>query len=280
MSNARNFNESFLSSQSRPHLLYISLVTGNPDWKYPKHIHCNSGEIAFCISGEGNFIIDDRIYPIIKGDIVVLNSGTSHEEYSLPSSPFKMYSIGVSCIALRGLGRDLIIPKECTPVIHTGSYFDKVEKYISEMLDELSSQKDGFDTICENNLLSLLVLIHRIIESRCADNQTSAHSALVEKVREYVDQNYFKDLTLQRISDLFYVNPYYLAHIFKKDMGDSPINYLIKTRLNTARNLLLSTDLSIKEIAFLTGYDNPLYFSVAFKKLFGTSPIKLRKNGK
>lgn len=65
-------------------------------------------------------------------------------------------------------------------------------------------------------------------------------------------------------------------HLFKKEMGISPLNYYIKIRMETAKSLLIYTDMKIGRIAEHVGYDDLLYFSKAFKKYTGVSPTEFR----
>ena len=67
-----------------------------------------------------------------------------------------------------------------------------------------------------------------------------------------------------------------LPFTFKKYTGETPLQFLIKLRLDTAKNLLKSTTCTVNEISEMIGYDNPLYFSRLFSKHVGISPQKYR----
>ena len=83
---------------------------------------------------------------------------------------------------------------------------------------------------------------------------------------------------LDQIAQNMYLSPVYISKIFKEEMGESPINYLIKIRREKASLMLLESDmLSIKEIADQVGYDDVYYFSKLFKKYYGSSPLYYRK---
>ena len=75
-----------------------------------------------------------------------------------------------------------------------------------------------------------------------------------------------------------YLSPVYISKIFKEETGESPINYLIKIRLEKARDILLkSSDSTIKNIANEVGYEDAYHFSKLFKKYYGISPLYYRK---
>jgi AraC-like DNA-binding protein len=71
----------------------------------------------------------------------------------------------------------------------------------------------------------------------------------------------------------------YISKIFKEETGDSPINYLIKIRLEKASFLLKKNkEISIKEISKLVGYEDAYYFSKLFKKYYDISPVQFKRN--
>ena len=75
-----------------------------------------------------------------------------------------------------------------------------------------------------------------------------------------------EDITLQTLSDLTYLNKYYLVHAFKNYKGVSPINYLINRRLVEAKHLLATTNYPISKIAASIGFSSQSYFSQFRKK--------------
>jgi Transcriptional regulator containing an amidase domain and an AraC-type DNA-binding HTH domain len=84
---------------------------------------------------------------------------------------------------------------------------------------------------------------------------------------------------LEQIAHNIYLSPVYISKIFKEETGESPINYLIKIRLEKAKDILQSKDSgSIKNIANQVGYEDVYHFSKLFKKYYGVSPLYYRKN--
>ena len=75
------------------------------------------------------------------------------------------------------------------------------------------------------------------------------------------------------------MNEFYFMKFFKKYMNLTVNEYLNNYRLRRAYKLIKNTDLSITEIAFLSGYNNSRYFIVQFKKMYNITPKELRKNG-
>ncbi|WP_312644300.1 response regulator [Hydrogenoanaerobacterium sp.] len=120
-------------------------------------------------------------------------------------------------------------------------------------------------------------LCHRVMEYINLQRQDSA-DILAGKGYEYIKKNYqASDLSLKSVSEQLHISPSYFSSIFKKSTGDSFTNVLIKIRMENAKELLLSTNKKIFEIAQETGYTDQHYFSYCFKRYFQISPNEMRR---
>ena len=99
---------------------------------------------------------------------------------------------------------------------------------------------------------------------------------LYEKVLDYVDLHLEDDLSLERLSELFYVSKYYLAHNFKDQLGYSLHQYIIKKRLAACRDAILMNE-KISEVCLRYGFKDYTVFYKAFKKEFGVSPKEYKE---
>jgi two-component system response regulator YesN len=95
---------------------------------------------------------------------------------------------------------------------------------------------------------------------------------LLNKIKTYIENNYYKDVTLDFIAHKFYISKTYFSQLFKKEVGITFINYLTRVRMNHAEQLLKNNNLKVYEIARMVGYSDPLYFGQVFKKYFGVLP--------
>ncbi|QJD84614.1 helix-turn-helix domain-containing protein [Cohnella herbarum] len=274
------FNKSqadlFKDGQS-PILLYAGQISNDPSWSFPPHKHDDLCEILYVSEGEGLFVIDNITYTASKGDILVYNGGVLHEERSNPDHPLKTYFCGVGQLRIEGLRDHYLFSPGIRPVIPTGPYSHQVEGYISTLFEELKSQVFGFEIVCQNVLVSLIVSVLRILNSQSEAAPASSPS-LGLLIKEYIDINYTRDIPLNEIANRLYISPFYLSHIFKEETGTSPINYLIQRRIGEAKKLLLTTRMPIQEITETVGYSNANYFSTLFKKVTGQSPSQFRKS--
>ena len=97
---------------------------------------------------------------------------------------------------------------------------------------------------------------------------------------EYIRANVGKPITLEELAGIAQLSPYYFSHMFKRETGFSPLEYVINTRIERAKTLLLTTNMTVSEIAEEVGYSNSGSLINLFVKKVGSSPGQYRKNHK
>ncbi|MCM3784838.1 response regulator [Neobacillus mesonae] len=102
--------------------------------------------------------------------------------------------------------------------------------------------------------------------------------SVVEEIKQHIQKHCGEELTRNSLAEIVYLNPDYLARIFKKETGIPLGAYIIQVRINTARLLLENTSLSVYTIAGKVGYSNYPYFSKLFKQDVGCTPSEYRKS--
>ena len=99
-----------------------------------------------------------------------------------------------------------------------------------------------------------------------------------ENIKKFIDENYYKKLTVKSIAEKFFLSKDYIRNLFVKFYGISPKQYIQNIRMERAKALLSETDAPITLIANSVGYDDSLLFSNMFKKYYFVSPKKYRAN--
>ena len=100
---------------------------------------------------------------------------------------------------------------------------------------------------------------------------------VISKAKNYIQENYQKDISLDDVSRHVDISPYYFSKLFKQEDGRTFIEYLTGIRIQEARRLLRNPGYSIKEIGIMCGYSDPNYFSRIFKKYEGVTPSEFRE---
>ncbi|HWT73124.1 MAG TPA: response regulator [Mobilitalea sp.] len=100
--------------------------------------------------------------------------------------------------------------------------------------------------------------------------------SFVQTVKEYIDNNLDKELTREALAEQVHLNQDYLARIFKKEIGESIVNYITGKRIAVAKEYLEKTNESVNTVAIKVGYDNFSYFTKIFKDRVGMTPKDYR----
>lgn len=108
--------------------------------------------------------------------------------------------------------------------------------------------------------------------------ESSAPPSIVNKAREYVEEYYAEELTLQRVAEAVGISSSYLSSLFSQHLGCGFIDYLNKIRIDHACDYLKQHYFKTYEIAYKVGYRDEKYFSRVFKKVTGMSPSEYKKN--
>ena len=94
----------------------------------------------------------------------------------------------------------------------------------------------------------------------------------IVRAKQFIDTNYFASLDLNGISRSAHFSPFHFLRLFKKTYQKTPLSYLRSLRIDQARKLLETSDLSVREICFRVGFESDASFSLLFKKYLGRSP--------
>lgn len=148
---------------------------------------------------------------------------------------------------------------------------------------------------CISSLLSLpetpdakeLLLMHQNLTTILTDLGTSCCSSekkaqpeapwYLTEIKDFLDNHYKEEFSLKQFEDTLKMSRYRLCREFSTFFGMPPLRYLTKKRLDEAKKILLTTDLSIHEVSSMIGYENTNHFINIFKKYAGLTPGKFRQ---
>jgi AraC-like DNA-binding protein len=166
-------------------------------------------------------------------------------------------------------------PIEYQHVFHSPS--QDFESVFKNCVREYKEYRDcQFSNLEMSNLITeLLIMLYRSAPERFVLQQDKIQLAQIQK---FIEDHYDKKIRIAEIAEKFYINQYYLSHVFREYTGYSPKQYLSKIRLLHARQLLVKSDMKIAEIAEKTGFETTNDLSRQFKSKFGISPTDFKKN--
>ncbi|BBI31919.1 response regulator transcription factor [Cohnella abietis] len=119
-------------------------------------------------------------------------------------------------------------------------------------------------------------MISSIIAKPSADYHHSKNESMQE-ILHYINRNYHEGgISIQSLSERFFMNPTYISQLFRKEVGETFTEYISRLRINHASELLRTTDLPVNEISERVGFQDYFYFSRIFKKLTGQTSSQYR----
>ncbi len=154
----------------------------------------------------------------------------------------------------------------------------RLMEYYNEQQPLLEMQRLENEIKQINNLEGLKNYFEQLIDNLIDDLNNNANEKkveIIETVKDYIRENYSQDISLDDVADYISFSKYYLSKLFKEVEGINYKDYLIKVRMEEAKERLKNGD-KIKVVAGEVGYSDRNYFSRAFKKYTGISPGKFQ----
>lgn len=252
--------------------LYITHAGYNKSWQSILHSHPFT-EIFYILNGCGKFNLDGTIFSVKSDDLIIVNPNRMHTEFNDGENPLEYMVLGINNLSFQ----TQITEKGDESLFHLTDCRSEIRFCLEIIFRELRSQKEHSIPICANFLDALLLLITRNTDTAFHTASTTKTSRECLFIEQYINEHFSEDITLDSLSQLTYMDKYYLGHVFKKHTGDSPIRYLIKRRISEAKYLLETTNYSASKIAQYIGFSSQSYFSQAFFKEVGMTPTQYRK---
>lgn len=243
------------------------------------HFH-DSYEFYYLLSGTRQFFINDATYLVKAGSIAMIQPQILHktmdtgEQHSGILVNFKPSFLPFD--NLEEIFRYTFEAIHIVPLSYTLQ--NRLDDLYNTIIKEAHTQAIGCEAHIQSLFLQILIEVARYIQVLPENNH--AHASVNEKINEitnYIKTNYFSAITLESLSDHFYISRYYLSHIFKKATGFTIFEYIHSIRIVEAQKLLRETDKKVIEIAELVGFNNMSNFGKVFKTITKQSPLSYRK---
>ena len=238
------------------------------------HFH-NYYEIYILLSGRRRYVIDNEIYDIEAGDIVVIPPMIIHKTQHIPETPYdEKHERFLYCV------RDL--PEVVKPVFDNCLYRpnEKSREYIQALINESLNETgddEASNLLHKLNLQKILLVLLRSPENKSVPRRLSTRDRLMQEAAGFIKENCHRQISLKDISDRIGFTPEYFSSLFKTAIGFNFVDYLNNMRVAKALSYLSESDKSISEISEICGFNDSNYFAIVFKKIVGISPTKYRK---
>ncbi len=261
--------------------LYL-IDSNHPKYEMAHHWH-GDFEIIKIVNGTLRIKLNKREFDATAGDIIFVNSETVHG-----ASPEDCF---YECIVFSNdliqatdsiCGSFLTQLREQIVVINDHFKKDRSEIYSAflKLFDVMEKNGSYFEVVGAIYSIFGIIIRDKLYKiSAGLSEGDSVSNAKLKKVLSYMRNSYDTQITLEQMAQVAGMSPKYFCYFFKEMTKKSPVSYLNTYRVERAARKLLSTDMSVTDIAYACGFNDLSYFIKTFKMIKGITPNAFRKNG-
>jgi AraC-like DNA-binding protein len=230
-------------------------------------------QALYILRGDGEFESKTAgVKKVLPGSLMLLFPGEWHRYHPREAIGWDEYWISFNGQHVDDLVRHgFIDPNQ--PVLYTGVDDAILHPYLTT-LDRVRAEPIGYQQLISVNVLEILAAALAAV--RRQRSKTRAET-VVRETKTLLEQRTTKIVNMDQIAARFQISEKHFRRLFKEHTGLSPYQYYLQIRIHRAKELLLGTTLSIKEIAASLHFENPFHFSTVFKQKTGMSPSQCRK---
>ena len=268
--------------------LYINSV-GNyktiPNGTYPPNEHpsayyfkwefgriLNEFQVIYITGGNGVFENKHGQTIVEEGSIIFLFPNEWHRYKPNKETGWSEMYIGFNGKHISHFIDQLSLTKK-NSVIKTGIK-EQLINCFSSIFELAKNEQTNYQLIASGNLLRFLGMLDASIKED--DLSHDRVSNIISKIRYTIRENIEADLNMQELASEYNLSYSYFRKMFKKYTGISPKQYHLQLKIYRAKELLLTTDKSVKEICYDLGFQSTSYFSRIFKQKLGVAPTNLK----
>lgn len=241
-------------------------------------------EFIYVLDGCMDYYVNGENVLLEKGDSIVINSGRLHYGYSNLEKECHFY-----CIILHPslITTNKVLVKKYISAITQNGRKDYIlfhdDKNISELLKAIYNLKINPSSSYELDVIGLFHVLWKKIydfmikESNINDVNSNTELASQRAMVSYIYQNYSNNISLNDIASSGNICRSKCCQIFKKYIGQSPMDFVNSYRLEVSQHLLLTTSRSITDICTVCGFNHLSYFTKQFQVKYGCTPRDYRK---
>ena len=251
------------------------------------HNH-NCLEINFVQRGSGYYLIEHKNYPIMPGDIFIINNEERHmavhdEDFSLVVMVFDSRFVWANPKEYDYLGaffnRSTNFSNRISNVTNE---YKELRDYIDKIQKEYEKGEDGWQLVVKATVMLFLAVLYRYLKKNREIgqdmNNLNKQYERIYPMLDFIHEHYKEDINLEELSKIVMLNKTYMCSFFKDNMNMTIFEYIQKVRISQCCRLLKTTKEPITDIALECGFNGISYFNRSFKESLGVTPKQYREN--
>lgn len=245
------------------------------------HYH-DFNKIIIFLSGKVTYLIEGKAYNLKPWDILLVNNHDVHKPIIDSSETYERIIIWANSDFIEKHNYEGCDLSKCFKLAKEKSFnlvrleerFQNNIKYIISSLEASIKSKEFGSKLLSNSLfIQLVIYLNRVHLGNLylENDETIKYDKQIEKILKYINKNLKEDLSVEFLSEKFYISKYYLMHKFKQETGYTLHNYVLQKRLLLAKDLIKNGD-AVTKVYMECGFKDYSSFFRAFKKMFDKSP--------
>jgi AraC-like DNA-binding protein len=280
-----------ISERERQWGLYVTAAGFNaiaPGESYPRRGHpsgyafsMNQGrslqeyQILYIARGEGQFESKPSgVRRVSAGSVILLFPNVWHRYGPSPAVGWDEYWVSCSGLHMDRLVEHGFVSPQ-TPVLKTGLDYILLHAYVT-LLDRLRSEPVGFEQLLASSAMEIMAAALGALRGQGAGGQMHE---LVCQAKTLLESQLETVPPMSKLAASLGLSRTHFHRVFREHTGLSPYQFHLQLRIERAKQILLGTTVSVKEVASMLGFESPFHFSKAFKIKTGMSPSQWRTRG-
>lgn len=230
----------------------------------------NNYIIFYMIKGQGKILVSEKSYVLQEENFLIVNYNHSYQTLLCPDS--LLMKIDVDRHTLWGFSERRNYLFHCYDYGQQNTKYEKFRYRLNQLLGEFTLEPSGLNyrkmsklyDICDYMVQAFVVSESSALQSR--------EEGKADRVFEYIEKNYSNKITLEDAAGWVYMAPASFSRFFSRTAGTTFVKYLTRVRLEHALTDLLSSDISISDIAYKNGFGSVSQFNKKFKTFYHMSP--------
>lgn len=259
----------------------FSHIKDQKNTDYELHYHDFNKIIVF-ISGNVTYFIEGKAYKLKPWDILFISSNEIHMPVIDPNQPYERIGIWVSTKILEKYSTEDCNLCTCFEITYKQKFsllrintamLKKIKEKLNELEEAYKSSSFGSNVLRNSLALETIIYLNRLVieNEKFKKHVEIQNNKSIDSILSYINDKIKDDLSIDKLSEMFNINKYYLMHKFKMNTGYTIHNYIIQKRLSMANSLIMKGR-NFKEACEESGFSNYSSFVRTFKNSYGLLP--------
>ena len=249
-------------------------------WRYETHDH-SAVEILLTLEGMVTYTIEDKIYQVRKGEILIVPPDTLHSlTMGEGSSRYLFLFESDAIMTMRDIKSMAMYFHKPFHLRDGSDAHVRIRELLLRAREAYEKRELMGNTMCYSCILRVYATLGQRylsgIKPRTGDNMRNMDSEVINAVMTYINNHYREELSLEDVAKFAGFSRYYFSRSFKRQTGYSFKDYLCQKRLQVAMDLLIRTNRSMRDVAIESGFGSVATFNLVFREKKGCTPTQYR----